>query len=110
MRDDSLSGNMLVSSRRNLIMLCVHCLMVLCPCCLSATLYTHQVDPVVPYTFPTVDSYLKIPSEPGNRLRVNFDFRSYNREGLLFTHDLQPTGKVMVSVPKLAICFPDISV
>lgn len=57
---------------------------------------TSQIDPVIPFTFPTVDAHLRLYSPTSNRMRVNFDFRTYNRDGLLFTHALSDGGKVMV--------------
>ena len=66
--------------------------------CLSGQQFTFyfQVDPVVPFSFPTQESYLKIPSVIANRLRISFNFRTYNKGSLLFAHDLNPAGRVMV--------------
>lgn len=57
-----------------------------------------QVETAIPYSFSTLDSHLELDSEPGTRLRVGFDFRTYNKGGLLFMHNLSPgPGKVYVS-------------
>ncbi len=55
-----------------------------------------QLDTVIPFTFPTVDSYLELSSVTGSRLRVGFNFRTYNWGGLLFVHTLSPGGRAMV--------------
>ena len=57
-----------------------------------------QLDTVIPFTFPTVDSYLKLSADMGQRLRVGFHFRTYNKGGLLFAHKLDPVGRAMVSI------------
>ena len=57
-----------------------------------------QSDPVVPYTFPNVDAHLKLSTAVASRLRVGFDFRSYNKDGLLFTTNLSPGGHVMMKL------------
>ncbi len=64
---------------------------------LRTRLLSFQLDTVIPFTFPTVDSYLRLSSVTGTRLRIGFNFRSYNRGGLLFVHELSPYGRAMVS-------------
>jgi contactin associated protein-like 2 len=45
-----------------------------------------QTDNIVPFSFPTVNAYLLLKTDIDFRLRVSFDFRSYNNDGLLFLH------------------------
>ena len=56
-----------------------------------------QVETIVPYTFPTVDAYLAVPKSQGQlRVRVAMDFRTYNKDGLLFLHVPLTGGRFMV--------------
>lgn len=57
-----------------------------------------QLRPIIPFTFPTIDSHLKIESTRGNRLRVGFHFRSYNRDAILFVNNLDQNGRVLVKI------------
>ena len=57
-----------------------------------------QSDPIVPYTFPNVDAHLELSTAIAQRLRIGFDFRSYNKDGLLFTTSLSPGGRVMMKL------------
>ena len=62
-----------------------------------------QLDIVIPFTFPTVDSYLRLSADTGQRLRVGFHFRTYNKGGLLFAHSLDPVGRAMVSIRGMCV-------
>ncbi len=64
----------------------------------SVMLGTCQSHIVTPYTFPTLDSHLELHADTGIRLRIAFHFRTYNKGGLLFTHNLSPGGRVMVRI------------
>lgn len=49
-----------------------------------------MTDAIVPFTFPAVDAYLQVLRPTDTRLRVSFDFRSYNIDGLLLLHNPTP--------------------
>jgi len=54
---------------------------------------------VIPFTFPSVASYLAIPEPTDSRVRASFDFRSYNRDGLMFMVNLNPSpGQIWVII------------
>ena len=58
-----------------------------------------QTGNIVPFTFPTVAAHLELTGyDVDVRLRVSFDFRSYNRDGMLFLHVPNPgtTGRFTV--------------
>lgn len=60
-----------------------------------------QVDSIVPWTFPTVDAYLWVAKPSGQtRVRVAMDFRTYNKDGLLFLHQPLTGGRFLVGSPK----------
>jgi contactin associated protein-like 2 len=60
-----------------------------------------QLSSVVPFTFPSVGAYLSMTKDTDSRVRVSFDFRSYNNDGLLFMLALVPDpGIVWVKIDK----------
>ncbi|CAH1775387.1 unnamed protein product [Owenia fusiformis] len=53
---------------------------------------------ITPMTFPTTDSYLKLSFAPTAKLTAAFQFRSYNKGGLLFMNALNPGGYVILKL------------
>ena len=55
-----------------------------------------QMDPVIPFTFPTRDAYFTVERPLDKRFRAELDFRSYNRDGLLVLNQFTPKGRFQV--------------
>lgn len=55
------------------------------------------MDPVIPFTFPTRDAYAEIERPLDKRLRADFDFRTYNKDGLLLLNPFDKSGRFQVN-------------
>ena len=57
-----------------------------------------QVQAKVPITFPTLGSYIKYSTTTGNVVNVEFEFRTYDTDGLLFFHETGAESYVKVRI------------
>ena len=59
--------------------------------------YTCQFQPVIPVTFNTRESHLKVTGSMSNMMNTSFDFRTFNLDGLLIHHQFSSIGFFAVS-------------
>ncbi|XP_070535505.1 contactin-associated protein-like 2 isoform X2 [Ptychodera flava] len=60
--------------------------------------YTCQDEVVVPITFPTSESYIRMLGRTSNNFTVLFEFRAYDQNGLLVYNELQDKGWIIVTL------------
>ncbi|GFS11689.1 contactin-associated protein like 5-4 [Elysia marginata] len=59
-----------------------------------------NVKSKVPVTFPTLESFIMITSTTGNVVNVDFEFRTYDTDGLLFYHKMSTDAFVKVVIDR----------
>ncbi|GFN94779.1 neurexin-4 [Plakobranchus ocellatus] len=57
-----------------------------------------NVQPKIPVTFPTLESYIKTTTTTSTVINVEFEFRTYDRDGLLFYHDMGDEAHIKVII------------